>query len=134
MASLTKEERNTVNLKKNDFVVDGENSGILLLKIILAKTQVYTRSTIMLLKKKLDTGMSDIMATHNNNIAGFNAEINEIMQKLQSRCVGSLDLLGQLTSDTLLLDMGRKQFHLMQVHDPDDTTSRILLTSRHMTI
>jgi hypothetical protein len=30
------------------------------------------------------------------NIAGFNAEINEIMQKLKSRGVGDLDLLGQL--------------------------------------
>jgi hypothetical protein len=36
------------------------------------------------------------MAMHNNNIAEFNAEINEIMQKLQSRGVGVLDLLGQL--------------------------------------
>jgi hypothetical protein len=50
----------------------------------------------MLLKKKLETGMSDIMATHNNTIAEFKAEINEIMQKLQSRGVGALDLLGQL--------------------------------------
>jgi lipoate synthase len=50
----------------------------------------------MLLKKKLDTGMSDLMAKHNNNIAEFNAEVNETMQKLQSRGVGDLVLLGQL--------------------------------------
>jgi hypothetical protein len=40
--------------------------------------------------------MSDVVATHNNIIAEFNYEINEIMEKLQSCSVGALDLLGQL--------------------------------------
>jgi hypothetical protein len=38
MASLTKEGRNSINLKRTDFMVGGENSGILLLKIIIGKT------------------------------------------------------------------------------------------------
>jgi hypothetical protein len=59
---------------------------------------------------KLYSGMSDIMATHNNNITEFNAEINELLQKLQSRGKNAddLDLTPQLlvtymacgTSDT----------------------------------
>jgi hypothetical protein len=36
--------------------------------------------------------MGDIMATHNNNITAFNAEIKELMQKLQSRGKNAEDL------------------------------------------
>jgi hypothetical protein len=40
MESITKAAWNTVNLKKDEFTIGGENSGILLLKIIIAKSQV----------------------------------------------------------------------------------------------
>jgi hypothetical protein len=99
MASLTKAGRNTVNLRKVDFTIGDEHSGILLLKVVIGKSQVDTRSTIMLLMGKLNAGMANIMASHNNNITAFNAEINEIIQKLQSRGKGGaddLDLLSQL--------------------------------------
>jgi hypothetical protein len=82
MESITKAARNTVNLKKDEFTIGGEHSGILLLKIIIAKSQVDTRATINLLMGKLYSGMGDIMATHNNNITAFSAEIKELMQKL----------------------------------------------------
>jgi hypothetical protein len=85
MESITKAARNTVNLKKDEFTIGGEHSGILLLKIIIAKSQVDTRATINLLMEKLYSGMGDIMATHNNNITAFNAEIKELMQKLPRR-------------------------------------------------
>lgn len=111
MASLTKEAQNTINLKKTDFTVGSEHSGILLLKVIISKSQVDTRSTINLLMGKLTTGMADIMASHSNNITVFNAEVNETLQKLQSRGksgANELDLIPQLfrtymsccTSDT----------------------------------
>lgn len=98
MASLTKEAQNTVNLKKTDFMIGEENSGILLLKVILAKSQVDTRSTVTLLMGKVTTGMPNIMAAHSNNITAFNAEVNEIIQKLEARGKGGaeLDLTPQL--------------------------------------
>jgi hypothetical protein len=79
MDSLIKAACNTINLKKEDFTVGDEHSGILLLKIIVARSQVDTRATINLLMSKLYSSMSDIMATHKNNITEFNVEINEIL-------------------------------------------------------
>jgi hypothetical protein len=64
MSSITKSAQNTVNLKKSDFMIGQENSGILLLKVILAKSQVDTRSTVTLLMGKVTTGMPNIMAAH----------------------------------------------------------------------
>jgi hypothetical protein len=98
MGSLNKAARDTVNLRKDDFTVGDEHSGIQLLKIIIAKTQVNTRATINLLMGKLHSGLGDMMATHNNNITAFNTEVNEIMRKLQSRgkSCEDLDLIPQL--------------------------------------
>jgi hypothetical protein len=76
-----------------------EHSGILLFKVILAKSQVDTRATIALLMGKLTTGMTNIMASHSNNITEFNAEVMETIRKLQSRGKGGsteIDLLPQL--------------------------------------
>jgi hypothetical protein len=47
------------------------------------KSQVVTRATINLLMSKLYSGLGDMMAAHNNNITAFNAEVNELIQKLQ---------------------------------------------------
>jgi hypothetical protein len=92
MESLTKAARNTVNLKKDEFTLGGEHSGILLLKIIFAKSQIDTRVTINLLMGELYSGMGSMMATHNNKITEFNAEGKELMQKLQSRGKNAEDL------------------------------------------
>jgi hypothetical protein len=71
MESLTKAARNTVNLKKGDFTVGDEQSGILLLKVIMAKSQVDTRARINLLMGKLYSGMSDMMAVQQENAGLF---------------------------------------------------------------
>jgi hypothetical protein len=39
---------------------------------------------------KLTTGMTNIMASHSNNITEFNAEVMETLRKLQSRGKGGL--------------------------------------------
>jgi hypothetical protein len=99
MSSLTKAARNSVNLRCDDFMVGTEHSGILLFKVILAKSQVDTRATIALLMGKLTTGLPNIMASHGNNITEFNAEVMETLRKLQSRGKGGsteIDLLPQL--------------------------------------
>jgi hypothetical protein len=79
-------------------MVGEENSGILLLKEILAKSQVDSRSTVTLLKGKVTTGVPNIMAAHSDNITAFNAEVHEIIQKLEARGKGGaeLDLMPQL--------------------------------------
>jgi hypothetical protein len=65
MASLTKAGRNTVNLRKVDFTIGDEHSGILLLKVVIRTSQVDTRLTIILLMGKLNAGMANVMASHN---------------------------------------------------------------------
>jgi hypothetical protein len=46
MSSLTKAARNSVNLRRDDFMVGTEHWGKLLLKVILDKSQVDARATI----------------------------------------------------------------------------------------
>jgi hypothetical protein len=58
---------------------------MLLLKVILAKSQVDTRSTVTLLMGKV---MPNIMAAHSNNITAFNAEVDETIRKLEARGKG----------------------------------------------
>jgi hypothetical protein len=41
---------------------------------------------------KVTTGMPNIMAAHSNNITAFNAEVDEIIQKLEARGKGGNDL------------------------------------------
>jgi hypothetical protein len=48
---------------------------------------------------KLTTGMTNIMASHSNNITEFNAEVMETLRKLQSRGKGGsteIDLIPKL--------------------------------------
>jgi hypothetical protein len=79
MSSLTRAARNSVNLRRVDFMVGTEHSGILLFRVILAMSQVDTRATIALLMGKLTTGMTNIMASHSNNITELNAEVMETL-------------------------------------------------------
>jgi hypothetical protein len=62
-----------------------ENSGILLLKVIVAKSLVDTQSTATLLMGKVTTGMTNLMAAHSGNITASNAKVDEIIQKLEAR-------------------------------------------------
>jgi hypothetical protein len=48
-----------------DVTVGDEHSGILLLKFVIGNSQVDTRSTIILLMGKLNAGMANVMASHN---------------------------------------------------------------------
>jgi hypothetical protein len=99
MPFLTKAARNSIILRRDDFMVGTEHSGILLFKVIIAKSQVDTRATIALLISLLTTGMTTVMASHNNNITEFNAEVIETLRKLQSRGKGwstKIDLFPQL--------------------------------------
>jgi hypothetical protein len=93
MASLTKARRNTVNLRKVDFTIGDEHSGILVLKVVIGKSQVDTRSTIMLLMGKLNAGVANIMASHNHwfyrlfdctkwgELLGVNAFLGEVTNR-----------------------------------------------------
>jgi hypothetical protein len=130
MSFLTKAARNSVDLRRDDFMVGTEHSGILLFKVILAKSQVDTKATIALLVGKLTTGMTNIMVSHGNNITEFNAEVMETLRKLQSRGKGGsteIDLLPQLfvayascgSSDT---PFHRYIEHLENRHNDGDIT------------
>jgi hypothetical protein len=71
MSSLTKAARNSVNLRRDDFMVGTEHSGILLFKVILAKSQVDTRATIALLMGRLTTGVETRQAILKHSLLGF---------------------------------------------------------------
>ena len=71
-------------------------SGIFLFKVIISKSQVYSRSTITLLLGKLTTGMPDLMASFGNNIDDFSNEIHSVGTALRARGNYPGNLLSQI--------------------------------------
>jgi hypothetical protein len=63
-----------------------------------------------LLMGKLTTGMTNIMASHSNNITEFNAEVMETLRKLQSRGNGGSTEIDLLPS---YLSLTRRAVHLI---------------------
>ncbi len=96
MNSITIEAQNTVNLKRDKFMVSNEGSGLALLKIIITEAQLDTKATVTRLQGQLTSGMSQIMASQGNNIKAFNQEIKSIVRKLAQRGHPPGDLLPQL--------------------------------------
>ena len=96
MASISKEAQDVVTLRVDEYTVNDEFSGTLLLKIILMESQVDTKSTMMLLHQKLSAGLPDLMAECGSNVKSFNQKVRIIQRKLASRGAASGDLLPQL--------------------------------------
>ena len=83
MASLSQGALDVLALKTANYrAPSGENSGLLLLKLIVMESTISTKSTSNHLWAKLTSGMPGIMAGHGNNITKFNVEIREIQEPL----------------------------------------------------
>ena len=96
MASLTKEAKNTVSLREEDYKIGDEYSGVLLLKVVVMSSMVDTLATTNLLWQKLTAGMPDIMAGCGNNVKEFNLEIQHLQKKLRARGQDPSSIMPQL--------------------------------------
>lgn len=96
MDSITKEAISTVSLKEEEYSVNNELPGVLLLKVIICEAQIDIKSTANLLMEKLSSGMPNIMAECGNNVKLFNEQIKSIRKKLVARGEGPTNLVPQL--------------------------------------
>jgi hypothetical protein len=86
MASLSPEATNLISLKLRDYkTLSGENSGLLLLRLIITESTLETKSTINNMWGKLTSGMPAIMASHGNDIFKFNTSVRAIQVNLRAR-------------------------------------------------
>ena len=87
LASLTEQAAAVVFLKINEYKApNGEDSGLLLLKLVISESTLETKSTVNHLWGKLTTGLPGIMAGHSNNIQLFNRDVKVIQEDLSLSC------------------------------------------------
>ena len=95
MASIDKDAKEVVALRESEYTVNGEYSGVLLLKIIITEAQVDTKSTTTLMWQKLSSGLPDLMAECGSNVKAFNQEVRSIQKKLTARGQDAKTILPQ---------------------------------------
>jgi hypothetical protein len=99
LASLTEQAAAVVFLKINEYKApNGEDSGLLLLKLVISESTLETKSTVNHLWGKLTTGLPGIMAGHSNNIQLFNRDVKVIQEDLRARGQNPDNILPQLFS------------------------------------
>ena len=91
--SLTVEGQAKVAIWEDDYMVRGEGSGPLLLKIIIRESDIDTNATIKSIRLKLST-LDQYMPTIGNDIPLFNMYVKTLVSDLAAR--------GQVTTDLLV--------------------------------
>ena len=95
MDSITKEARDKVTIKEEEYTIEGESCGILLLKIIISKASVDTNASMAAVRTQLAT-LDRYIKTVDYDIAVFNHHVETLLSRLVSRHQSSQDLLVNL--------------------------------------
>ena len=82
--SLTATARNSINLKRDRFILDGEPNGLLYFKTIVMEAEVDTRATISLLKRQL-FDLTSLFQKCDQNVKTFNDSVAAVIDRLKAR-------------------------------------------------
>ena len=93
MDSITKEARDKVTVKEDEYTIEGESCGILLLKIIISKASVDTNASTAAVRSQLATLDRYIKTIDDYDIGVFNHYVETLLSRLVSRRQQSQDLL-----------------------------------------
>ena len=74
----------------------GEDSGLLLLKLVISESTLETKSTVNNLWGKLTTGLSALMQGHSDNIQLFNRDVKSLQEDLRAHGQDPDNILPQL--------------------------------------
>jgi hypothetical protein len=97
MNSLSIHATHLIGLKARDYrTPTGQNSGLLLLFLVIQESTLQTKSTTNSLWGKLTAGLPGIMHANANNIMTFNTEVREIQQRLRSQGQDPSSIIPQL--------------------------------------
>ncbi|MGL5918059.1 MAG: hypothetical protein ACRCYM_02330, partial [Cetobacterium sp.] len=95
--SVTEAAAAVLFLKAKDYKDStGEDSGLLLLKLVISESTLETKSTVNNLWGKLTTGLPAIMQGHSNNIQLFNRDVKSLQEDLRARGQNPDNILPQL--------------------------------------
>lgn len=95
MASITKDAKKRLNLKRESFTINGTGNGPLLLKVLIQIAYVDTRSTVLHIRDQLSS-LDDYMVEVQSNIVSFNEYVAGLIKGLEARGEQSLDLIANL--------------------------------------
>ena len=106
--SMSSEAKYTLYNRSDDFLILGEESGVLLIKTILDESGLQTHATVMKENAVLEN-LPELMVRLNHNVSNFNSRVISNTQTLKRNGSSALGLLHQLLLAYLIyLDT---QFH-----------------------
>jgi hypothetical protein len=86
LASLTEQAAVVIFLKIKEYkALNGEDSGLLFLNLVIGESTLETKSTVNHLWSKLTTGLPGIMTWHSNNIQLFKRDVTVIQEDLRAQ-------------------------------------------------
>lgn len=94
-STLTKIGKSKIWIWKDDFHVDSNPSGILLLKVIIRESHIDTNATVRHLREKISS-LDVFIGTIGHDIEKFNAHVIHIVNGLRARGHTSSDVLANL--------------------------------------
>jgi hypothetical protein len=95
MASLTEEGKNAIELFREDFTIDGEGSGVLLLRVIIRESHLDSNAATSVIRTQL-TRLDEYMPTVSSDVNKFNKYVQGCVNALSARGATSEDLLVHL--------------------------------------
>lgn len=114
MSSISKEGKDKITIWSNQYTVNGQFSGNLLLKIIIRESYLDTNATTANIRKKLSS-LDTYILTIDSDITRFNIHVSLLIDSLTARGESTQDLLINLfkgyqaaTDKTFVEYIGRK--------------------------
>jgi hypothetical protein len=95
MASMSREGRLKISVRKEDYIVNGVPSGACLFKVIIEESHIDTHATTAHIRTQLSS-LDVYMLTIGSDIEKFNIHVKTLIEQLASRGEKTFDLLTNL--------------------------------------
>lgn len=131
MNSINTEAKKKITIWRDQYTINGEFSGILLLKVLIRESHLDTNATVTMIRTRL-SNLDTYIQTIGNDITKFNGYVRVLVDGLSARREVTNDLLTHLfkgyaaCSDQKFVEyIGRKQ---EQYEEGEDVTAEDLMT------